>query len=1192
MSLRIIAGRAGTGKSRRCLDEIREALQSNPEGHPLVLLVPEQSTFQAEYALVRTPGLPGMLRAQALSFRRLALRVMQETGGSARIHIDESGKSMLLYRQLRQSKEELKLFRNLADQPGFVDKLNELFTEFRRYGIDAIQLEEQVRGALEHQKTGALLTSKLEDLLLIYKAFESDLSRHYIDSEDDLALLAARLEQSEFVRSAEIWIDGFHGFTPREYEVIARLMQNARRVSIALCVDRMYEPGESLDELNPFHPTAVTMLRLMEIAAQYGIELEDKLLLGGSPERIDFLSHERFNASPALAVLEHCLVEGTASIQAAPNFALPRVLGSLDEQLVVCEAANRRAETEGVAREMLRLVREHGARWRDMAVLVRDYEGYGDLLAVTFTDYGIPHFFDQKRPLLHHPLVEFIRSALETATNNWRYDSVFRCVKTQFLLPLPWEKDAARLNRSAMDRLENIVLAFGIHGSRWTDDKPWPVKRNSSLEGEDIRGTAGEGAEAQLMEECRRRVARPLKGLADKLKSSSNVREMTEALFGLLVDVKAFERLGLWQDECTHKGQAEQAREHSQIWDRIIHMLDQIAELMGEESMDADSFAGVIESGLAALRMGLVPPALDQVLIGSMDRTRSSRIRYAFVLGANDGVMPKAMDEGGVLAENEREWLTAAGLELAPGSRRKLLDERFIMYTAFTVPSHMLWISYPMADQEGKSMLPSEIVKQILKWFPQLKRRSITLEPEHDEGRDGAESHQAYLSSPGKALSHLIVQLREWRKGVPIPELWWETYNWFVTHPMWSAKLRTVARSLFYINQESPLRPETNLLLYGDHLRTSVSRMEMFVACPFSHFAAYGLRLSERPVYRLESPDIGQLFHSALRHMTEELIQEGVLWSQLSVEECEARASVVVDRLAPRLAGEILLSSKRFGYIARKLKRIVGRAAAVLGEHARRGQFVPIGLELGFGPGQQLPPLSFQLHNGVKMEVVGRIDRVDRADSQQGVLLRVIDYKSSALSLRMDEVYHGLALQMLTYLDVVVQNAEQWLGQASKPAGVLYFHVHNPMLSGRGPMPVKDAEDALFKQFKMKGLVSADPETVQLMDSSLGDKGGRSSIIPVGLKGSGEFYKGSSVVTEQQWSALRQHVRRKINKAGTEITDGRVEIAPYKLGDRTPCGYCSYRTICQFDRAQTGNDYRTFRSMGAEAIWKGGESDE
>jgi ATP-dependent helicase/nuclease subunit B len=1191
MSLRLIAGRAGTGKSRRCLDEIREALQSNPEGHPLVLLVPEQSTFQAEYALARTPGLPGMLRAQALSFRRLALRVMQETGGAARIHIDESGKSMLLYRLLRKCKDELRLFRNLADQPGFIDRLNELFTEFRRYGIDAATLEQQVRGALSHQKTGALLASKLEDLLLVYQAFESDLSRHYVDSEDDLALLAARLEQSEYARSAEIWIDGFHGFTPREYEVIARLMQSSKRVNIALCIDRIYHPGELPDELDPFHPTATTMLRLMEIAAQYGVELEEELLLGGSPDRIDFLSHERYSSSPALALLERCLVEGTAPVAADHPSVLPQVLGSLEEQLSVCEAANRRAETEGVAREMLRLAREHGARWRDMAVLVRDYEGYGDLLSVTFTDYGIPHFFDQKRPLLHHPLVEFIRSVLETAANNWRYDSVFRCVKTQFLLPLPWEEESARINRSAMDRLENIVLAFGIHGTRWTDGKPWPVKRITSLE-EDADRSARDDAEAQLMEACRKRIVRPLKKLSDKLKSSSAVRDMAEALFELLVEVKAFERLGLWQDECTQRGQTEQAREHAQIWDKVVHMLDQIVELMGEEPMDAGSFAGVIESGLESIRMGLVPPALDQVLIGSMDRTRPPQIRYAFVLGANDGIMPQAMAEDGVLAENEREWLVSAGLELAPGSRRKLLDERFILYTALTIPSHKLWISYPMADQEGKSMLPSEIVKQMLKWFPRLKLKSITLEPEHTEGRAGAEPYDSFVGSPGKTLSHLIVQLREWRKGAPIPELWWEAYNWFASHQTWSAKLKILASSLYYINQESPLRSETSLLLYGEHLRTSVSRMEMFVACPFSHFAAYGLRLSERPVYRLESPDIGQLFHSALRHMTEELIQEGVLWSELSVAECEARASVVVDQLAPRLAGEILLSSKRFGYIARKLKRIVGRAAAVLGEHARRGQFVPIGLELGFGPGQKLPPLSFQLHNGVKMEVVGRIDRVDRADSKQGVLLRVIDYKSSALSLRMDEVYHGLALQMLTYLDVVVQNAEQWIGQASRPAGVLYFHVHNPMLSGRGPLPVKEAEDALFKQFKMKGLVSADPETVQLMDGGLSDKGGRSTIIPVGLKGSGEFYKGSSVVTEEQWGALRRHVRSKISKVGTEITEGRVEIAPYKLGDRTPCGYCSYRTICQFDRTQTGNDYRTFRAMGADAIWEGGASDE
>ncbi len=162
--------------------------------------------------------------------------------------------------------------------------------------------------------------------------------------------------------------------------------------------------------------------------------------------------------------------------------------------------------------------------------------------------------------------------------------------------------------------------------------------------------------------------------------------------------------------------------------------------------------------------------------------------------------------------------------------------------------------------------------------------------------------------------------------------------------------------------------------------------------------------------------------------MAVRLKEQNRSWGSLTAEECRREAELTVERLAPMLQGEILLSSKRYGYISRKLKNIVGRASVILGEHARRGSFEPVGLELDFGPGKPLPPLTFKLENGSVMEVVGRIDRVDLAHGENGLLLRVIDYKSGHKDLKLHEVYYGLALQMLTYLDVLLTYAEQWLG--------------------------------------------------------------------------------------------------------------------------------------------------------------------
>jgi ATP-dependent helicase/nuclease subunit B len=820
-----------------------------------------------------------------------------------------------------------------------------------------------------------------------------------------------------------------------------------------------------------------------------------------------------------------------------------------------------------------------------MAVMVRSMEGYHDLIATVFADYGIPHFFDQKRSVLHHPLVEFLRSAVEVVLHNWHYDAVFRCVKTGLLLPLPEDNDLPwdlETLSGGMDRLENAALAYGIHGYRWTDGKPWTFRTKVSLEEED-------GGPAEIMEEelklingCRQLVAKPLHAFQERMRKAVDVKERTQAFMELLLELRVPEKLERWSEECLQAGAPEKAREHAQVWDSVIDMFDQLVEILGEEPVSLELYGALLETGLESIKLGLVPPSLDQVLIGSMDRTRSGQIRYAFLLGVSDGVVPAKMNEDGLLTEQERETLAGAGLPLAEGSRRKLLDEQFIAYSALCSPSRRLWISYPLADEEGKSLLPSELVHQLLHLFPGLQERLILAEPSPVLPE---EEQAEFIAHPDKALAYLGVQLKQWLRGERIPELWWTVYDWFARRPEWESKLKLLVTALFYTNKENPLTVPTSRSIYGDRLQASVSRMERYAACPFSHFISHGLKLQERKVYRLEAPDIGQLFHAALHQFVRQLQEERVDWGALTAEESYARTSQLVDRLAPQLQGEILLSSSRFGYISRKLKAAVGKAAVMLTEHARRGEFVPLGLEVDFGPGGPLPPLTFRLYNGCMMDIIGRIDRVDGAGGDGKLLLRVIDYKSGPTSLQLPEVYYGLSLQMLTYLDVLVTHSKRWLGAEAVPAGVLYFHVHNPLLQQKNRPDPGEAEAQLRKRFKMRGLVTADAEIARKMDGGLREKNGYSELIPVAVKADGSFYKSSSVVTEGQWDRLREFVRGQIKRIGTGITDGQVDIAPYRLGKKAACRHCNYRAVCQFDPQFEGNGYKLLVPLGKEEVW-------
>lgn len=1171
MSIRFVIGRAGSGKSTWCLDQLRQRLKNQPAGEPLILLVPEQATFQAEYALVTTPGLTGTIRAQVLSFRRLAYRIMQETGGTMRTPIDDSGKKLLLYKLLQQHQQELRMFHHAAEQSGFVDGLNELYNELKRYCITTDSLEQYVHNNENRmEESNAMLADKLHDLLYIYQAYEKEMSSLYIDAEDYIDILAKQLKDSTYVRHAEIWIDGFHGFTPQEYQVIEQMMLHADKLNITLCLDREYGGTENPDELDLFHPTASTMIILQQLADQHAIHKEPSIVL---QEDV----FPRFEESPMLSHVE--------------QFYHARKPMKQEKELTdisIHAAAHRRAEVEGAARELLRLTRDCDYRWRDITVMVRNIADYEDLISTIFSDYQIPYFMDQKQTVMHHPLVEFIRSSLETIQFHWKYDSIFRCVKTDLLVPFNSADSAtdSLVDKHSMDQLENYVLEFGIQGSRWFDAKPWSYLRRRSLEADEHKTTDQDANFLESIEQTRQCIVRPLRSFQLQLESAGNVREQVSALFELLERIQATKQLEQWSTEAASEGKLELAREHIQIWGKVIDMLDQLVEVMGEEQVSLDMFSGLIETGLESMKLAQVPPSLDQVLIGSMERTRSSQIKYTFILGVNDGILPEKVKEGSVLTEQEREELSSAGLKLAPSSRRKLLDEQFLIYIALTAPSEHLWLSYPLADEEGKALLPSEVIRRIQSMFPQLDIRFLMAEPMPVQEQS---TQMEYIAHAERVLSYLAVQLRQWRRGVEIDSIWWDVYNWYSTHAQWQRKLKRILTGLFHRNQEQVLMPTTSRLLYGDHLNASVSRMERFVSCPFAHFISHGLRLQERPIYRLEAPDIGQLFHAALTKIAQQLQKENIFWGDLTQEQCEQQAAQAVDQLTPRLQGEILLSSKRYYYIANKLKRIVGRASVVLGEHARRGSFTPVGLELDFGRKGTLPPLIFNLDNGFSMEIIGRIDRVDRADTEQGTYLRVIDYKSSQTALDLSNVYYGLSLQVLTYLDVVITHAEQWLGHPAKPAGVLYFHVFHPMLQKKNKISAEQAAEELFKQHKMKGLIMADNEAVQLMDHQL--KQGYSDIIPVAVKTDGSYYRHASVVTEGQWERLRDYIRTSIRSIGEDITNGHVEIQPYRIGTRTPCTFCAYKSICQFDQLYEDNDYRYLRKLDKSIVLEEVEKD-
>ncbi|MCZ8536593.1 helicase-exonuclease AddAB subunit AddB [Paenisporosarcina quisquiliarum] len=1139
MSLRLITGRAGVGKSEFMRQEVSENALSNPLGTPIFFVVPDQMSFSTEFALSSTKHANGIIRTQVTTFKRLAWRVLQETGGISRQEISGFGYRMLIRRLLEEHKEEFSLFKQAANKRGFTNQMEMLLKEFTRYCLDGTTLL-SLEQSLKQLNAPRTLQDKSHDLSVLLRALEERLGTAYIDSEGYYALLSKQIVQSELIAEADIYIDGFVTMTSREYEIIGELIKHAKRVTIALPLDD--ETNDLMDEQSLFHSAARTAERLKEMARTESIAIEPSVHLN---------ENQRFKTNE----IKH--IEQTLHSYPAP---------SIDDHkhVHVIEADSRRAEIHAVARHIRRLVRDEQFRYRDIAILYRQPEVYDELIETTFAQYDIPVFINRKKAMLHHPLVEFSRSAFEAVLNDFQYEPMFRAIKTDLFFPLQANK---RVWRERADRLENFVISQGIYGERWSDERRWLVKKYRGLEFHSKVQTDEERAIQADITAVRDIVLTPLQQFAKKIESCETGRDIAQALFELMEELQIYEKLQFLKDQENEQGHLLLASEHDQAWSQWIDVLDQFVLMFGDEKLTPKESLLLLEEGFDTLEFSRIPPSLDQVTVATVDLSRLSDIRAAFVIGVNDGVFPKRLEQEGLLSDTEREWFMQIGFELAPTSKMRLMDESYMAYRAVTTASEKLFVSYSVADEEGKALLPSTYIKRLQQLLPKVEVELAVIDPA--VLKDSAEH---YIQHPRATLPFLATKLKQAATEGDLEEEWQAVASYYKNDPFWHSVFERIIRPLTKPTVAQRLDRQTTNALYGDTFTSSVSRVEKYYSCPFAHFATYGLRLEERAEYLLEAPAIGDLFHAALKWIADETKRLGLSWSQLSTTQAWELARQAVEEISPYFVHQILLSSKRYRYIQRKLVQILQRTMTTLRDHASVSTFVPIAIEAGFGPGEELPTLEIPLKNGHAMKMRGRIDRVDAAVVEGQPFVRIVDYKSSAKGLDLNDVYYGISLQMLTYLDVAVSNSAVWLGEEANPAGVLYLHVHNPMLKLAKELSEMDLAEEVFKKYKMRGLLIDDAKVLSEMDTEIT---GTSKVIPARINKDGSISKSfSKVVSTQDMANLRTFVRKKHQQAGDGMLAGDTRVLPYRMKDKTACDYCNFRSVCQFDPTDPDQHYR------------------
>ena len=585
MSLQFIFGNSGSGKTAYLYQWVLEEAAHNPEKNYLII-VPEQFTMQTQRELVRLQSAHAIMNVDVLSFARLAYRVFDELGKENLMVLEETGKNLVLRKVAEQERDKLKVLGGNINKMGYIGEVKSFISELAQYNVTPDTLQE----FLACHEISESLRMKLSDVLVLYQGFRSFLEGKFITSEEILGLLSDVAEESSILRNSVIVFDEFTGFTPVQNKLVEKLLTVAEKLMVSLSMDRREDFYHCKGVHELFAMSKKTVASLLKMADKLHIAIEEPVVLPAG---------KRYEQAPQLGFMEQNLFRPGNRRWNEPV-----------DEIQMSVHKNPKEELKYVASTIARLIREKDYRYKDIAVVTGDVNLYANYVPEVFGMYEIPFFVDQTKNILYHPLVEFVRAALEIVESNFSYESVFRFLRCDLCGYAPKE----------IDLLENYVLAKGIRGiKKW--QTTWTFVRETEademLELNRIR--------ADIMEHLE-----PLHQVfAEK---NAQVKAVTVALYQLLTGFGVEQQLKKKEEAYTEAGDFAKAKEYAQIYRILMDLFDKVVALLGEECISIKEYADILDAGFDAAKVAVIPPGNDKVTIGDIERTRLNHVKILFFI--------------------------------------------------------------------------------------------------------------------------------------------------------------------------------------------------------------------------------------------------------------------------------------------------------------------------------------------------------------------------------------------------------------------------------------------------------------------------------------------------------------------------------------------------------------------------------
>lgn len=1114
MSLQFIMGNPGSGKSHILYENVIQESMKNP-GKKYIILVPEQFTMQTQKELVYRHPRHGIMNIDILSFERLAFRVLEETGEDRRKILDEEGKSLILRKIAGELEASLSVLKGNLKKPGYISEVKSVISELTQYSIDADGMEE----LLESAKGQPYLSYKLRDIQMIYQRFEEYLAEKYITKEEILERLCHVIGKSRMLKGSEVAIDGFTGFTPIQNKVLEAMLCVCDKVQITVTMDGREDPYHYESPYQLFALSKHTISTLTKVARKNQVEIEDAICLFQKPVY-------RFKDQKALAHLEESLFR-----QRYQKYE-PR-----QNQIRIYCAANPKKEVICAAQRIRTLIRKKGYRYRDIAVIASDMKVYGSEIEKIFEAYHIPVFMDYKRSVLLNSFVEYVRSLIAMIDQNYSMESVFRFLRTGF----------SDFTEEEIDRLENHVIALGIRGIKKWQEK-WIRRKQDETE-----------EELEEMERLRQRFVDQISVLHDVLKKrKKTVTEITTALYEFFVREEVQKKVKAQEQLFHEAGELALEKEYAQIYKVMLELFDKFVELMGDECISLKEYGQLLDAGMEEARIGVIPPALDQVMAGDIERTRLKDIKALILIGANDVLLPGKSASGGLLSERDREQFFEDGITLAPGIKEQLYIQKFYLYLHMTKPTEELDLFYSKVSQEGKTIRPAYLIHEVKKLYPHM--------PIFDMEQYGLKEMELI---PETGIDYLTEGFR--KKDLMEDAFWQELYRWYMKNPEWKEEILRLVQAGLYRKPEDQLTKETAEKIFGEK-EPSISRMEKYASCACAHFLTYGLRMKEREEYEFAAVDFGNLFHKALEKYAKKIRENEEDWTSISEEKQNQYIDECIEESIVDYSNTVLYSSYRNHYMIARLTRIMRRTIWALTHQLKQGEFRPEAFEAQFKS--------------------GKIDRIDVSEQSDKVYVKIMDYKTGNTEFDLTSFYYGLQMQLVTYMNEALEmERKKFREKEIVPAGMFYYHMKDPLVDKIADPDL--LEKAILKELRLDGIINGTEEIIHALDQNFT---GTSTVIPVSRTAKNEL-RSNKVFEPEEFQTILDYAKEKKKQIWEDMKQGKTEAFPYEMGQRTGCDYCPYHHICGFDQKIKGYEYHKLPKLEKQAIFMqmqkemGGESD-